>query len=348
MGNYKFHKVYLSRLKFVFLVTYIGITPFLQTPSWCIDKLTEDANFSRGSIVLDCQDKGVPFSGNLTLSPVFIAFMDFTCLAFFLYFRWFKTQWGFVLTKHRTQNTILLIAVACIFIDNVIAMILFKRPFYSDLLRPLIFGCFLHLVRINIRYFYADLRDSATILICIFLFVCSYATVGHFMFRYTYEGFNYFDSISAANYNMLILITTANFPDVMLPAYNDSYWIMLFFVSYLLIGLYFLMSFLLANVFIRFKNRLEEQAVTILCKTETLLREMFKQYDYQSKGYLNWMESKEFFSVLLDLNLGRKRHYEALLELLKEMDYDDLTELWVEHVVDFFLRQDGFKRFEMI
>ena len=55
-------------------------------------------------------------------------------------------------------------------------------------------------------------------------------------------------------------MTTANFPDIMLPAYAENYWVMLFFVSYLIFGLYLLMNFLLANVFNKFRDRLEEQA----------------------------------------------------------------------------------------
>ena len=46
----------------------------------------------------------------------------------------------------------------------------------------------------------------------------------------------------------------------MLPAYSTNYWYMIYFVSYLTIGLYFMMSFLLANVFNKFKERLEQQA----------------------------------------------------------------------------------------
>ena len=51
---------------------------------------------------------------------------------------------------------------------------------------------------------------------------------------------------------MLILLTTANFPDIMLPAYNVNFMYSIFFISYLMIGLYFLLSLLLANIFTKF------------------------------------------------------------------------------------------------
>ena len=186
--------------------------------------------------------------------------MDILCLAFFLYFRWFKSKWEKKKDKRKLRNLLLTLAVIVIVIENIICIILFRRPYLSIILRPFVFACFLHLVRLNFRHFYHDLKDSATTLIAIFLFIAMYALVGHFLFRYSFEGFNYFSSITDANFNMLILMTTANFPDIMLPAYSENYWVMLYFVSYLFIGLYFMMNFLLANVFNRFKDRLETQA----------------------------------------------------------------------------------------
>ena len=40
-ANYKWHRRYLSRLKFLVLVTYIAIVPILETPQWCIKDLKE-------------------------------------------------------------------------------------------------------------------------------------------------------------------------------------------------------------------------------------------------------------------------------------------------------------------
>ena len=60
-----------------------------------------------------------------------------------------------------------------------------------------------------------------------------------------------------AYYRMLILLTTANFPDIMLPAYDKNFWNCLIFISFLIIGLYFLSNVLLANVFSKFNKRLK-------------------------------------------------------------------------------------------
>ena len=102
---------------------------------------------------------------------------------------------------------------------------------------------------------------------------------------------------------------------------------MLYYVSFLIIGLYFMMNFLLANVFNRFKDRLESQAKKLQVQTENLLGELFDKFDYQKKSYLNWQESKEFFSVLFSLTLKRKKHYLALMKLFEDMDCDDFEVL---------------------
>lgn len=56
---------------------------------------------------------------------------------------------------------------------------------------------------------------------------------------------------------MMTLITTANFPDVMLPGYLENFLNGIFFISYLMIGIFFLLSLLLAVVFNKYKGRLE-------------------------------------------------------------------------------------------
>ena len=106
------------------------------------------------------------------------------------------------------------------------------------------------------------------ILVSIFLFVLVYSAVGFFVFEYKIEGYMYFATLSDSYYSMLILLTTANYPDVMLPAYNASFFWSLFFVSFLILGLYALLNLLLAQVFNGFRNRLVDEGIKYLKKME--------------------------------------------------------------------------------
>ncbi|KAG1714271.1 Two pore calcium channel protein 1 [Nymphon striatum] len=53
---------------------------------------------------------------------------------------------------------------------------------------------------------------------------------------------------------MLIFATLGNYPDVMMPAYNTSRWSAIFFITYLVINLYFLMNLMLAVVYEKFTS----------------------------------------------------------------------------------------------
>jgi len=45
---------------------------------------------------------------------------------------------------------------------------------------------------------------------------------------------------------MFVLITSANFPDVMLPSYNENRLNVVFFIVYIIVGMFTLMQLLLA------------------------------------------------------------------------------------------------------
>ena len=58
---------------------------------------------------------------------------------------------------------------------------------------------------------------------------------------------DYFGTFYSSALQLFILLTTANYPDVMMPVYDCQSYTALFFVIYISIGLYFLMSLVLAD-----------------------------------------------------------------------------------------------------
>ena len=163
-----------------------------------------------------------------------------------------------------------------------------------------------------------------------------YALVGFYVFRYEFEGTTSFVSLSESYVSMLTLITTANFPDVMLPSYHDNYFNMIFFISYLTIGLFFLLNLLLANVFNKFKGRLEKRVVSNEQKREEMVEKLYKKFDTRGRGFLNFEEFKIFVEFVFDLNLRQKKgkdHYKRLLTKIGKGEYENVQkDLIVEFV----------------
>lgn len=90
---------------------------------------------------------------------------------------------------------------------------------------------------------------------CIFLYIGYFAAIGYFIVEGTFQGYGDFNTIGNTYYQLIVLITTSNFPDIMLQAYNTSTWYTLFFVAFIIFGVFFLMNVLLAVIFDNYKRR---------------------------------------------------------------------------------------------
>ncbi|XP_032419778.1 two pore segment channel 3 isoform X2 [Xiphophorus hellerii] len=75
----------------------------------------------------------------------------------------------------------------------------------------------------------------------------------------TIEGASYFTNYLEIVFELYVLVTTANSPDVMMPAYNSNSIFALFFILYILINTYIFMSVFLAVVFNNYKKHLKEE-----------------------------------------------------------------------------------------
>lgn len=58
---------------------------------------------------------------------------------------------------------------------------------------------------------------------------------------------------------MLVLLTTANYPDVMLPSYSQNRWCCWFFIVYIVLGVFYLMNLLLAIFYNNYRTRVEKR-----------------------------------------------------------------------------------------
>ena len=121
---------------------------------------------------------------------------------------------------------------------------------------------------------------------------------------------------------MTILLTTANFPDIMLPAYKTNWWQILLFVAYMFGGLYFLSNVLLATVYSRFRCRLEEEALNLIREQEVYLSEYIDiladgnedvHVNDEKLVYLKPKQTQTFFEEIFSLNPTEKRYdYDTL------------------------------------
>uniref|UniRef100_A0A672T8I1 Two pore segment channel 3 n=1 Tax=Sinocyclocheilus grahami TaxID=75366 RepID=A0A672T8I1_SINGR len=95
----------------------------------------------------------------------------------------------------------------------------------------------------------------------------------------TIDGSPYFADYLDIVFDLYVLVSTANSPDVMMPAYNYSFFT-IFFILYIVINTYTFMSFFLAVVYNNYKKYLKEEVRQLvkarrfkMCRAFSLLQE---------------------------------------------------------------------------
>ncbi|KAI3385596.1 hypothetical protein SNEBB_004235 [Seison nebaliae] len=114
-----------------------------------------------------------------------------------------------------------------------------------------------HIKAKNLRFAFRNIRqtipDILHLLILIFCSILFFTLLSFQLFRsknYSYaNGEPYFRTFIDSFWDLYVLLTTSNSPDVMVPAYNHRRLYILFFILYIVINLYIFMSIFLAIVY---------------------------------------------------------------------------------------------------
>ncbi|KAL3701106.1 hypothetical protein R1sor_019128 [Riccia sorocarpa] len=140
-----------------------------------------------------------------------------------------------------------------------------------------------------------DFFDVATLLV---LFVLFSSWLGYILFEDTVQGTEVFTSFPATVYGMSILFTTSNNPDLWLTAYKQARISSLFFIVYILIGVYFVTNLVLAVVYDSFKGQLAEHFMSLEQRRNELLKTTFNLLDEHKTGFLDVRQCSALFKEL--------------------------------------------------
>ncbi|XP_067465240.1 two pore channel protein 1 [Thunnus thynnus] len=170
-------------------------------------------------------------------------------------------------------------------------------------------------VRRNLRQIFQSLPPFIDILLLLLFFMVIFAILGFCLFSPNIAD-PYFNTLENSLVSLFVLLTTANFPDVMMPAYSKNRWSCVFFIVYLSIELYFVMNLLLAVVFdtfneverMKFKSLLLhkrsaiDHAFQLLVSRQRPLGVSLKQFDGLMRFYRPRMSARDRFLTYKALN----------------------------------------------
>ncbi|XP_034397270.1 two pore calcium channel protein 1 isoform X2 [Cyclopterus lumpus] len=170
-------------------------------------------------------------------------------------------------------------------------------------------------VRRNLRQIFQSLPPFIDILLLLLFFMVIFAILGFCLFSPNTAD-PYFSTLENSLVSLFVLVTTANFPDVMMPAYSKNRWSCVFFIVYLSIELYFIMNLLLAVVFdtfndvekMKFKSLLLhkrsaiDHAFQLLVSRQRPMGVSLKQFDGLMRFYRPRMSARDRFLTYKALN----------------------------------------------
>lgn len=208
-------------------------------------------------------------------------------------------------------------------LDTLLCLLRHTSPWVINFLRPPIVMLNLTQPRQHFINTMLLIKDTAPLILSIFMYVAIYAFIGFFIYKNTFEGYTFFQTPAIALYEMFICLTTSNFPNVMLPAYNANRWYCLFFMLYMLIGMYFLQNLLLAVIFENYKKRLLQNAERKIETREQAISDLFDVYDTEKKGYLDLKQTKQFLGLLLELDYKLPTDKVKFRKVMKVIDINN-------------------------
>ena len=129
-------------------------------------------------------------------------------------------------------------------------------------------------------------------LLILFIVEFFYAWVGVIAFNGVMESFY---SLPEAMWTLWICVTTANYPDVMMPIYNHHRYVAFYFVSFMMITYFFIMNIILGGVVNSYKEENDSVNTAMAEISETYLKSAFRLLQTSNDGSID----RDFMKIVL-------------------------------------------------
>ncbi|KAB2604397.1 two pore calcium channel protein 1-like [Pyrus ussuriensis x Pyrus communis] len=315
----KYYFLYF-RFSFLWALLYFAliVLNFLEKPLWCY-RYTDS--------VYTCSDRDYFYLGQLPYlnSPESLIYEGITLIVLIVHIFFPISYEGFLywknpLTIFKVTCLLILVADMLVYALYVSSVAFDSLPFrIAPYIRVIFFILNFRELRSCMLVLAGMLGTYLNILALGLLFLLFSSWLAYVMFEDTKQG-TVFTSYGITLYQMFVLFTTSNNPDVWIPAYKASRWYSLFFVLYVLLGVYFVTNLILAVVYDSFKNQLVKQVSEMDQTRKAILKKAFNLLDKDNVGYLNKDECIQLFEELNKYRTLPKMTREEFQLIFDELD----------------------------
>ncbi|WRX13428.1 Ion transport domain - like 3 [Theobroma cacao] len=293
-------KFYFIFIKFdlIWTLNYFAliVLNFFEKPLWCL----RSSSYS-------CSDREYFFLGQLpyltsTESLIYevVTLLLFMIHTFFpIFYEGSHIYWKRPLNQLKVICLLILVTDLLVYALYLSPVTLTSLPLrVAPYVRVIIFILNIRELRTSILILAGMIKTYLNVLALWLLFLLFASWVAYVMFEDTQEGKLVFTSYGTTLYQMFVLFTTSNNPDVWIPAYKASRWYCLFFVLYVLVGVYFVTNLILAVVYDSFKSELAKQVSEMDRTRRSILCKAFGLIDDYKVGFLNKEQCIRLFEEL--------------------------------------------------
>ncbi|KAM5248451.1 two pore channel protein 2 [Ctenodactylus gundi] len=227
-----------------------------------------------------------------------------------------------------------LVVLAVSLVDWTVSLSLFCQELLRvrRLLRPFFLLQNSSMMKKTLKCIRWSLPEMASVGLLLAIHLCLFTMFGMLLFTVgekdgepNRERLAYFRSLPEALTSLLVLLTTANNPDVMIPAYSKNRAYAIFFIVFTLIGSLFLMNLLTAIIYNQFRGYLMKSLQTSLLRRRLGTRAAYEVLSSMTRQAgavpeADGVEPQIFLQVLQKVQMGSS-HKQAIME--KVCSYND-------------------------